>query len=226
MNKQQSGFTLVEIAIVLVIIGLLLGGVLKGQELINSAKVKNMASDFRNVQVMIYGYQDKFRKLPGDDDGAVTRFTPNLSAGHAGNGNGVIQGKWDETDPLAGSSGNESVLLWEHLRRANLATGATAFETETEAKSSLPTNSEGGRFGLSGVKPIKSMIGGTFYACSDSIDGKFATQLDLALDDGKSNSGSLQGIAQSAAGATQADGSSNASASYVDGTRYTMCMTY
>ena len=40
MNKQQSGFTLVEIAIVLVIIGLLLGGVLKGQELINSAKVK------------------------------------------------------------------------------------------------------------------------------------------------------------------------------------------
>ena len=117
-------------------------------------------------------------------------------------------------------------MLWEHLRRANLATGSTDFETKAAATASLPTNSEGGRFGLSGVKPIKSMIGGTFYACSDSIDGKFATQLDLALDDGKSNSGSLQGIAQSAAGATQADGSSDASASYADGTRYTMCMTY
>lgn len=222
MNKQQSGFTLVEIAIVLVIIGLLLGGVLKGQELINSAKVKNMAGDFRNVQVMIYGYQDKFRKLPGDDDGAVTRFTPNLTEGHAGNGNGVIQGAWDATDP----DENESVLLWEHMRRANLATGSTDFADEAAAIKSLPTNSEGGRFGLSGVKPIKSMTGGTFYACSDSIDGKFATQLDLALDDGKSNSGSLQGIAQSAAGATQANGGSDASDSYVDGTRYTMCMTY
>ena len=41
-RRKQSGFTLVEIAIVLVIIGLLLGGVLKGQELINSAKVKNL----------------------------------------------------------------------------------------------------------------------------------------------------------------------------------------
>ena len=44
MRSQQSGFTLVEIAIVLVIIGLLLGGILKGQELINSARVKNLAN--------------------------------------------------------------------------------------------------------------------------------------------------------------------------------------
>ena len=226
MKRQQSGFTLVEIAIVLVIIGLLLGGVLKGQELINSAKVKNMAGDFRNVQVMIYGYQDKFRKLPGDDDGAVTRFQPNLLAGHAGNGNGVIQGSWDETNPAAGSSANESVLLWEHLRRANLAAGATDFSSEAAAVKSLPTNSEGGRFGLSGSKPIKTMTGGTFYTCSDSIDGKFAAQLDIALDDGISDAGSLQGIAQTSAGAAQADGSKDASAAYTDGTRYTICMTY
>ncbi|HZW86330.1 MAG TPA: prepilin-type N-terminal cleavage/methylation domain-containing protein, partial [Gallionella sp.] len=57
MKRSQSGFTLIEIAIVLVIIGLLLGGVLKGQELINSAKVKNLATDFRNIPVFIYGYQ-------------------------------------------------------------------------------------------------------------------------------------------------------------------------
>ena len=65
--KKQAGFTLIELAIVLVIIGLLLGGVLKGQELINSAKVKNFAADFRNIPVAIYGYQDKFKALPGDD---------------------------------------------------------------------------------------------------------------------------------------------------------------
>jgi prepilin-type N-terminal cleavage/methylation domain-containing protein len=66
MKSRQAGFTLVEIAIVLVIIGLLLGGVLKGQELINSAKVKNFATDFRNVPLFIYGYQDKYKALPGD----------------------------------------------------------------------------------------------------------------------------------------------------------------
>ena len=66
MNNRQSGFTLVEIAIVLVIIGLLLGGVLKGQELINSAKVKNMVGDFRTVSSLVYAYQDRFRVFPGD----------------------------------------------------------------------------------------------------------------------------------------------------------------
>ncbi|MCX7173912.1 MAG: prepilin-type N-terminal cleavage/methylation domain-containing protein, partial [Proteobacteria bacterium] len=49
ISRKQSGFTLIEIAIVLVIIGLLLGGVLKGQELINSAKVKNFAQDFKSI---------------------------------------------------------------------------------------------------------------------------------------------------------------------------------
>ena len=50
---RQAGFTLVEIAIVLVIIGLLLGGVLKGQELVNNAKVKNLANDFRAVSSFV-----------------------------------------------------------------------------------------------------------------------------------------------------------------------------
>ena len=68
MRSQQSGFTLVEIAIVLVIIGLLLGGILKGQELINSAKVKNLANDFRVIPTYIYAFQDKFKALPGDDE--------------------------------------------------------------------------------------------------------------------------------------------------------------
>ena len=223
MPSKQSGFTLVEIAIVLVIIGLLLGGVLKGQELINSAKVKNMASDFRNLQVMIYGYQDKYKKMPGDDNAAVLRF--NLAAGHEGNGNGVIQGLWNQTDPAPAANANEAVLAWEHLRKANLASGSTDFSSVAAATASLPTNSEGGQFGFSGTKPITTMTGGTFYACSDSIDGKFAALLDLTLDDGKSNSGSVQAIEQSG-GVTQANGTKPAAASFVEGTRYTVCMTY
>ena len=102
MKRNQSGFTLIEIAIVLVIIGLLLGGVLKGQELINSAKVKNLATDFRNIPVFIYGYQDKFRAVPGDDQNAATHVTGAQSCGAVGTatatcnpGNGLIEGPWD-----------------------------------------------------------------------------------------------------------------------------------
>ena len=72
MKSQQSGFTLVEIAIVLVIIGLLLGGILKGQELINSAKAKSFAQDFRTIQTALYGYQDRFKAIPGDHASVAT----------------------------------------------------------------------------------------------------------------------------------------------------------
>ena len=90
MKRHQSGFTLIEIAIVLVIIGLLLGGVLKGQELINSARVKNLALDFKNVPVLIYGYQDKFKSLPGDDSTADVHVGGNLATAGVTLGNGTI----------------------------------------------------------------------------------------------------------------------------------------
>src|SRR5260370_40625 len=96
MRSQQSGFTLVEIAIVLVIIGLLLGGILKGQELINSAKVKNLANDFRVIPTYIYAYQDKFKALPGDDKVAANHVNGATNATTPGTpGNGVIEGIWN-----------------------------------------------------------------------------------------------------------------------------------
>ena len=98
MKSQQSGFTLVEIAIVLVIIGLLLGGILKGQELINSAKVKNLANDFRTIPTYVYGYQDKFRAIPGDDGAAVAHVGTGAGAGNA---NGLIDGAWNATGSTA-----------------------------------------------------------------------------------------------------------------------------
>src|SRR5215468_10597806 len=125
MKSQQSGFTLVEIAIVLVIIGLLLGGILKGQELINSAKVKNLANDFRVIPTYIYAYQDKFKALPGDDPQASTHMAGPPAASNAATpagkqGNGVIDGNWNST-----TATDESYLFWQHVRMANLAAGPT-----------------------------------------------------------------------------------------------------
>src|SRR5512147_1160175 len=70
MRKPQAGFTLIEIAIVLVIIGLLLGGVLKGQELITSARVRNLISTQDGIKAAYFGFQDRYRALPGDYPGA------------------------------------------------------------------------------------------------------------------------------------------------------------
>jgi prepilin-type N-terminal cleavage/methylation domain-containing protein len=67
--QNQKGFTLVEIAIVLVIIGLLLGGVLKGQELITNSKVKSVTQDLEATSAAYYAYKDRTGSVPGDNTG-------------------------------------------------------------------------------------------------------------------------------------------------------------
>src|SRR5437764_15022750 len=103
MTKRQQGFTLVEIAIVLVIIGLLLGGILKGQEMITQAKIKNVIADFSGVSAAYHGYQDRYRAIPGDDPnagGVVTVGNCGTTTGRwtgatAGSGNGVVAGAYN-----------------------------------------------------------------------------------------------------------------------------------
>ena len=230
MKRKQSGFTLIEIAIVLVIIGLLLGGILKGQELINSAKVKNLATDFKNIPVYVYGYQDKFKALPGDDIKALTHLTGateattptssngtacNPPAGHAGCvGNGVIDGMWNSATQT-----DETYLFWQHVRLAGLAAGSTTLG----AADYIPTNAVGGAIGITNSStanaPIANMKG-SYIVCSDGIAGKFAKQLDITLDDGNTATGSLQVTAQGATSGGAANGALN------DDTPYLVCMGF
>jgi prepilin-type N-terminal cleavage/methylation domain-containing protein len=198
MKRNQSGFTLIEIAIVLVIIGLLLGGVLKGQELINSAKVKNLATDFRNIPVYIYGYQDKFKALPGDDPNVVAHLGATAVLATTGTvGNGVIEGAWNSY-----TKGDESYLFWQHVRLAGLAAGTTTIPaTQGPGDGMHPVNAAGGDIGIqSGTSVAASSpmldvnsaaIRGTYIICSPNILGKFAKQLDIQLDDGNTQTGSM-----------------------------------
>ena len=98
MKRNPSGFTLIATAIVLVVVGLLLGLVLKGQELIDSSKVKNLAQDFKNFPIIVDGYEDKFKALPGDDarlNSHLPSATPcsPVAAGKCDIGDGMIDGK-------------------------------------------------------------------------------------------------------------------------------------
>ena len=121
MNRKQSGFTLVEIAIVLVIIGLLLGGILKGQELINSARVRNLADTASGVQAAYFGFLDRYRRVPGDWDAtsASTAIgtTVNNPSPDANTNNGRI-------DNPGAAVWKEPNAMWEQLAKAGFIQGS------------------------------------------------------------------------------------------------------
>jgi prepilin-type N-terminal cleavage/methylation domain-containing protein len=133
--RRESGFTLIEIAIVLVIIGLLLGGVLKGQELIQSARVRNLISTHDGVKAAYFGFQDRYRALPGDYPGAQANANiPNMGGDTmGGNGDGLI---------VNTGSANEQILAWMHLSHAGFLTGNYTMASATEAAGAAnsPTN--------------------------------------------------------------------------------------
>jgi prepilin-type N-terminal cleavage/methylation domain-containing protein len=190
---RQEGFTLVEIAIVLVIIGLLLGGILKGQEMITQAKIKNSVADFSGVSAAYYGYQDRYRAIPGDDAGAAARWAV-APAATSGNGNGVVAGAYNSA-----AAADESRLWWDHLRRAgfvsgagtsqpfNAATGQLGVQTGNTAGGPTLGSDGAGAGGFSGL-----------IICSANLPDKIAIAVDTQMDDGVSLTGTVRGALQAA----------------------------
>jgi prepilin-type N-terminal cleavage/methylation domain-containing protein len=125
LPQRQRGFNLLEIAIVLVVIGLLLGGVMRGQELIASSRVRHLIAQQEGIRSGFYGFMDRYRALPGDYPGASQSLRcPSGGSCLNGNGNGIIE----ETAAPAtiggiASEGNETLLVWMHLSSAGFLNG-------------------------------------------------------------------------------------------------------
>ncbi len=200
MKKHQSGFTLVEIAIVLVIIGLLLGGILKGQEMITQAKIKNIINDFNGITAAMNSYQDRYRALPGDEQNAATVARWGAAA-FGGDGNGVFctgacpgtlaaNQMYNAAAVVPVAAGPEVGLFWLHLRLSGFVAGATTGITATQQ----PNNASGGLIGVqtTGLGFTSNMV------CTSNLPDKIAIAVDTQMDDGAPGAGQLRGQLQAA----------------------------
>ena len=193
-KRMQSGFTLVEIAIVLVIIGLLLGGILKGQEMITQARIKNVVNDFNGITAAYFSYMDRYKAVPGDDPNASNRWTGSLNGGS----NGQISGLYGVSSPGTLAQANvdntqgESWNFWWHLRLAGFVAGATT----GQAAYSQPTNAVGGIVGVQ-TNALTSLTG--VVMCSANVPDKVASAVDTQVDDQRSNTGQMMAIQMGAA---------------------------
>jgi len=185
MNKQR-GFTLIEIAIVLVIIGLLLGGVLKGQELITSARVRNVISQQDGVKAAFFGFLDRYRAYPGDYSQATTTIpgcaAPTLCQN--GNNDGQITDNGTVVEPIA---------VWEHLSRAGFINGSYTYGAAPESPTSAPANPYG--------RYLQLIYDGVYAGATGSrhnlktgnqVPSDILAEVDRKVDDGVGDGGSFR----------------------------------
>jgi len=184
--RQNSGFTLVEIAIVLVIIGLLLGGVLKGQSMIENAKIKNLVNDIDGIATAFRAYQDRYKSLPGDDP-LASNAGRGWTDAVVGNGNGRLL-----NNNAFDAGNNENQRLWQHLRYAGFITGNPAGTTNNVGGRANPTHAYNGKIGVSRATATWGLGLRGQIVCASAVPGKAGQALDASYDDGLANSGSIR----------------------------------
>jgi len=172
MNGKAGsrGFTLVEMSIVLVIIGLIIGGILKGQEIIATARQKAVINQVNAVRAAANTYFDRYRSLPGDDPTAKTALDSNLNNG---DGNGALESTAGTANGIADdvSGSLENYTFFNALVAANLLNGGQV----TASSAAVPANL---KFGITALpaSPI-SGAGLTVVYAQHSGDGVGATSV-------------------------------------------------
>ena len=182
-QSREPGFTLVEIAIVLVIVGLILGGVFQGQALVDSARVRAMNSEIDGIRTAMVSFQERYSSMPGDFAKAPLQID---SAAIAGNGNGRI----DDSAERAG--------VWQQLSLAGFISGSYDGSQATAGSSNdvdcgpstCPQNPFSGYYKVSYSAQAADAVGLAQEIFTGSqIPASILAQLDARLDDGVANTG-------------------------------------
>lgn len=182
-TKRARGFTLVEVAIVLVIIGLILGGVFKGQALVDNARVRSMSTEIDGIRSAMMSFQDRYRSIPGDFPKAPLQID---SAAVGGNGNGRI----DASAERAG--------VWQQLSLAGFINGnydgsqaSVGSSTDVNcAPQTCPTNPFNGYYKISySAQAADTDIPANEIFTGNQIPVHILSQLDAKLDDGNATTG-------------------------------------
>jgi prepilin-type N-terminal cleavage/methylation domain-containing protein len=198
-RSKQGGFTLIEIAIVLVIIGLLLGGVLKGQELINTARVRSLNNTVDGITAAWFSFQDRYRAYPGDYPLAVTNLpaAPGVPMVN-GDGNGLAGMTGLVASPV------ERSQIWVQLQAAGYITGNFngANVAQTSFNCSLLTCPDNGfgsglNMGYGAQNQSQVPLGAGAILAHELITGQgipveVLAELDRKVDDGNAGSGAMQ----------------------------------
>lgn len=171
-KTAQDGFSLIELAIALIVIGIILGGILKGHELIESARIKKTISQITHYQMALAAFIDQYEALPGDFGSATATFG---SQTHNGNQNGVVEGRG-----LA--SQGEALEFWQHLASAGSIPNPGI----------APQNGQG-HFGLGAPA---SSLGGGFTVETAPESGLEGLWLILGSENGNRGNGPLLTPAQ------------------------------
>ena len=183
--KKQGGFTLVEIAIVLVIVGLLLAGVLKGQELIENSRISNLAKDIDSMNAAVASYKERYRGLPGDSATATTNVDNGWggTAFTAGGNDGLI-GVIGTTFTVGANENTMAMvsLMYSGFIGGNPAAGlpAAIIRPRHAADGAIAVSS--GAFGFVGRNVV----------CLNGLSGKAAGALDRRFDDGNPSTGTIR----------------------------------
>ena len=184
--RNERGFTLVEVAVVLVIIGLMLGGVLKGQELITSARVRNLVSQQDGIKAAFFGFFDRYRALPGDYTQATVNIAGVAGTSVCGNGNGNGDGRIE-------TGGNEHILAWEHLSKAGFINGSYTCAA-TESAATTPANPFAVRLQLiwDAVYDPPAQTARHNLKTGSQIPSDILAEIDRKIDDGSATGGTFR----------------------------------
>ena len=223
-NPQKAGFTLIELSIVLVIIGLIVGGVLVGQDLIKAAEIRATISQYEKYNAALNTFRTKYDGMPGDLlYTTANSFAINPTAGSltsaAGDGNGLIESTatTNYNLPL-----RENVLIWQQLNMANLVDGSYGTDLTVAGAPAVTTpstylpaaklgrgnywavGSAGGLNHYALINPTAFAAAGASYtvATGGGVTPIEAFNIDSKLDDGMPNTGIVRAKGETASAAT------------------------